>query len=392
MSTILHWLIVLILGSVAFAGDGFLVPRRSLLLPCSTYLGEQDAPYRRGLLRRFGMYTVSDGERFGHHDFRITAEERTALTSEPLRRQLLDLNYNESRWRRERWLNAPNSEGTRTPFWFYEAGFRNLEDDARAMNSVVAGVLLSSNAPYIHFYSSENRVRDLERLNTLRWACHARVVNTYSRHRVKKEYLDEADFEQLLSADRSNLNVDVFAVATRPVQWCDDGRSIQDAIASTIQVSYQNPYDYLRPSLDGLLDVHGEGPTAPRHLPFMERLDPEHRDDFLAKFDQSFGQLSICEITRYVNRSRTPKAIHANLLLEILERIHERGCQLIVASVDPYTLRRFKAYGFERDRRLPTRGATEETLAILRVQSTPFARTLAKLRDETHGVTIADHY
>lgn len=372
-------LLLLLYATLAGAADGFLVPRRHALTSCGPDLSTTVSPYRRGLLRRFSMFQVVDGEQFGHHEFRISPEGGDHVESV----ELLDLVNHPGRWRRERWA----AEGR--DHWFYDVGFRTLETDAQSMNSLVAGTLLSSNAPVIRFTSSEARVRALEQLSTFRWACFDRVMQIYRNHRTKQKYLGEIDFEHFLSADRDNLNVDVFALTKEPLPWTAERRRLREQIVSSIQISYDRPYgDYLRPSLDGLLAAHNEPATVLTQLPFARRLDPARRDDFLAKFEATY-QGSKCEITRYINRD-TPRAIVARLILEIFERARERNCDLMVASGDAHSLRLFRRYGFQRYRGLPTLGSADEELAVLSTRDNRYRDVLNGFYERTRDVHVDD--
>ena len=253
-----------------------------------------------------------------------------------------------------------------------------MEADAEDVNSAVARRLNQYRHTSIRFRASEPRRTTLETLHRFRWAFHQRVIDDYRERSTPRDVFSVRDDDQMRRANQHS-NVDVLGVSEKRLARTASRHAISQSLLMTLQISYDQPAEFQRPSLDGLLKTLGQSPTHDRMLPFMYRLRGERRDEFIENFWRSYGHLRVCEIARYRKHRRTPDVIEARMLFEAFKRIVQRRCQLVVGSQSTGVFQLFEHLGVTRDRRLPNHSKNPEYLVILPVNSPQFWVTYGQL-------------
>ena len=338
------------------------------LVPCELALHANVAEVHQlphSLMGLLAEYTITDLRDFQGHQL---IRSGGALRQSPAP----DLIFNSKKWRRERWSVGAED------YWFYDVGFRNLENDAADLNAAVLAQVMTNPGESHVFTSSEARRRDLRNLHRFRLALHGRVVKQYLEDLARNPYLSES----LAALDESahlNTNVEVFGILNHRLDWDADAEDVMNHTVMTVQISFDEHAEYFRPDVFGMLQQLGIKVGRPVPLPFMLRLvEGRATANFMKEYDETFGKDRVCEIARYLKAIKNLAAPLKNrLLYEVFNRARQRGCTVLVASVKDSTARLFEMYGFQKFRAMPTGTSKREYLTYLLVDSPEFIKANA---------------
>jgi hypothetical protein len=154
-------------------------------------------------------------------------------------------------------------------------------------------------------------------------------------------------------------NNDVFGLMTydsTPLPVAISRQEITDRLLMTIQVSYFGDRDFLKPSIQNLLNYEILPTENSDRFPFEFRLPrSEASAEFRQKFHSRFEPRYTCEILRYASFDPyLPIEIEDRFIFNVFNSILDQGMRHIVISVDAATGRLFhRRYGFDPYRELP---------------------------------------
>lgn len=286
-------------------------------------------------------------------------------------------------WKTEKWI-LPTEEVR-----FINVGFQNLAENSLVLNRILAAHL--SLHPHDSLKVNFDRSRSLyeKALVNLRWHVHDAVLESYVQ---RKKYLSPNDLHQLTSYNHESGHNDVFALMStqaKPMELMTYEELTRELLI-TIQISYYGTRDFLAPSLKGVLTASGfAADESNDRLPFEYRIPKDQLSLFRQKFYGRFDRFKTCELNRYAKFGKFEGAIQDYFLLNALVTARNRGMKTIIASVDKYTSRLFRSYGFKLYGPLPTeRGDLQEELLYMQIDSVEFNDFFNRLAMGSENVKI----
>ena len=328
------------------------------LVSCQSALQSKRSGIDRALVRQLSLYTLNDQRR--QRGFIFLGEGRPA----PRRAvEIPELKYDSRNWRRETWRVNERS------YSFLDVGPKHLEDDSHELNTLIMAQMMEAKGHSLTFRASKERARDLLRLTHFREAAITQMLLRYPN----------MDLTALLAASRENSNADLLAIADHELAWDATPEEIQGSLRHVVQIFYDQPFDYVRPSLDGLLAVVRAQPTAPRTLPVVERLR------LGADFWRRYGHLRLCEVSPFPLELGSQTQLVRRLLSETFGHVRRRGCDAVISSALPSEIARLRRYGFRLETSVKVANDQAEFVMVLPVKSPEFLSMYTQLRQEVHG-------
>ena len=276
-------------------------------------------------------------------------------------------------------------------YLFANVGFRNLRRLGERMNRVVLSHLTKNPMYRLRVRHSVHDTTDLDHLVRIRWDIHDQVLQKY---RETKEYLSDADLKALRAHPLLSDNSDVIYLLKNPPPPQDPARgyTVRDLTshpALTIQISYYGDRDFLKPTLEGVLEAAGF-PTEQDgdKYPFEYRLSADAAEEFRAALDERFQSASTAELVRYVKFGDVPRNVQELFILRTMQLVQKRKMKTVLAAGDPLTTRLFRGFGFSVFAPLPTDTDVHEWLSFIETESEKFGALHERLSSGTRDIKV----
>lgn len=275
-----------------------------------------------------------------------------------------------------------------TSYLFADIGFSNLELDSTVVNNAVLYHAKHFPTHDLDVMFGPERRKDLKDLYDLNRGLQEKVFKVYQN---KKLYLDPTDFLRLSMVNERFIKNDSFFLSpllTKEKITVQELKRAQNYLYVTIQAHYAGTGNILLPSIDGLVNaVHPSIEDAGRvmYFPFQFRMRGEYERDAVNRLVKAIlDPLTTAEITRYlVLKNDLPEEVKSRLLLELFDRMTQRGIKVFVANLDAETFRLFKIkYGFRKLLDIPIHSDKHEVVAYLDTGSPEFT---SMYRDLVHA-------
>lgn len=282
--------------------------------------------------------------------------------------ELPELRLSAKHWRVEKW------EVGDSPYFLYDIGPRNLENDKVRLDILTLAQLQNSNITGAFLKASDRRRRDLRYL-----AQFERAFARRARQSAKAEAPDRSVIREILK------NTDLFGVLDRNLRPSADPRLVADHLVMLAELFYDERRNFVRPSLDGVMREMGFESRVYEPLPYLKRVSATAAERLRHKFESDFGDGSSCELSPLAHfRAGENEELRLRLLLEVYDRVRNRKCQTMVTSM-VNNARFIEFYGFRPWRTVKRLDGRREGLFILQINTpdfnTGYARIVKRLQE-----------